>query len=42
MSAAAHVTFIHGISNKVAADALLRNWLDALADQGGPNLRPRA
>jgi predicted alpha/beta hydrolase family esterase len=34
----AQVTFIHGIGNKVASDALLRRWLDLLADDGGPDL----
>lgn len=35
----AHVTFVHGIANKVAPDELLRGWLDALRDNGGPDLR---
>lgn len=35
----AHVTFVHGIANKVAPDELLRGWLDALRDDGGPDLR---
>ena len=30
----AHVTFIHGICNKVAPDKLLANWRDELADGG--------
>jgi hypothetical protein len=34
----AQVTFIHGIGNKVASDALLRRWLELLADEGGPDL----
>lgn len=33
-----HVTFIHGISNKPAAKALHRLWLDALARDDGPDL----
>ena len=32
----AHVTFIHGISNKPPADQLLRIWRDALADAADP------
>jgi hypothetical protein len=28
----AHVTFIHGISNKPTADDLIRIWREALAD----------
>jgi hypothetical protein len=34
----AHVTFIHGISNKPPADVLLKRWLQALAASGGPDL----
>jgi hypothetical protein len=33
-----HVTFIHGIANKVASGPLLNSWIDALRD-GGPDLR---
>lgn len=33
-----HVTFIHGISNKVAEGPLLKAWLDALRDNDGPDL----
>ena len=32
----AHVTFIHGISNKPPADDLLRIWQRALADAADP------
>lgn len=35
----AHVTFVHGIANKVAAEALERVWLDALREGGGLDLR---
>jgi hypothetical protein len=34
----AHVTFIHGIANKVAEGPLLKAWLDALRDNDGPDL----
>src|SRR3954452_4780200 len=34
----AHVTFIHGIANKVAEGSLLKAWLDALYDNDGPDL----
>jgi hypothetical protein len=34
----AQVTFVHGIANKVAPDELVRGWLDALRDDGGPDL----
>ena len=34
-----HVTFIHGIGNKVEAKALERFWVDALRKAGGPDLR---
>lgn len=34
----AHVTFIHGIANKVDSEPLLRSWIDALRDDGGPDL----
>src|SRR5262249_51859517 len=40
-TAVAHLTFIHGIANKPPSDALLALWLNALADSGGPDLRPR-
>ncbi len=33
-----HVTFIHGIGNKVEAASLERSWVDALRDGGGPDL----
>ena len=33
-----HVTFIHGIANKPAADVLLRLWRDALANDDGLDL----
>jgi hypothetical protein len=33
-----HVTFIHGIGNKVEAKSLERSWVDALRDGGGPDL----
>jgi hypothetical protein len=32
----AHVTFIHGISNKPPADELLRIWRDALGNAADP------
>ncbi len=35
----AHVTFVHGIANKIAAEHLLQGWLDALRDEDGPDLR---
>ncbi len=35
----AHVTLIHGIANKPAADQLLGAWLDYLAADGGLDLR---
>jgi hypothetical protein len=34
----AHVTFVHGISNKPPPDDLLRAWVAALADDGGVDL----
>jgi hypothetical protein len=34
----AHVTFIHGIANKPPRDVLLRSWIAALGDGGGPEL----
>jgi hypothetical protein len=34
----AHVTFIHGIGNKLDRTRLERAWLDALRDGGGPDL----
>lgn len=34
----AHVTFIHGISNKPPKDDLLRSWIAALEDDGGVDL----
>lgn len=37
----AHVIFVHGISNKPAPDALLRQWLAALAGDGGIDLPAR-
>lgn len=33
-----HVTFIHGMCNKPAADLLLQSWLSSLADGGGLDL----
>ncbi len=33
-----HVTFIHGMGNKVEAGSLERSWVDALRDGGGPDL----
>lgn len=33
-----HVTFIHGIGNKPPRDVLLRSWIAALEDGGGPEL----
>ncbi len=33
-----HVTFIHGIGNKVEAKSLEQSWVDALRDGGGPDL----
>jgi hypothetical protein len=33
-----HVTFIHGIGNKIEAGALELSWVDALRDGGGPDL----
>jgi hypothetical protein len=34
-----HVTFVHGIGNKVEAGPLERSWVDALRDGSGPDLR---
>jgi hypothetical protein len=34
----AHVTFIHGIGNKIEAKLLERAWIDALGDSGGPDI----
>ena len=34
-----HVTFVHGIANKIAADDLHHEWLDALRDGDGVDLR---
>jgi hypothetical protein len=34
----AHITFIHGISNKPPKDKLLRIWCDSLAESGGIEL----
>jgi hypothetical protein len=33
-----HVTFIHGIGNKVEPGLLERAWVDSLRDNGGPDL----
>ena len=33
-----HITFIHGIANKVEPGRLLIGWLDAIRDVGGPDL----
>jgi hypothetical protein len=33
-----HVTFVHGIGNKVEPELLERAWVDALRDSGGPDL----
>lgn len=33
-----HVTFIHGIGNKVEKDRLEQAWLDSLREGGGPDL----
>jgi len=33
-----HVTFIHGIANKIEPGGLEQAWLDALRDSGGPDL----
>lgn len=37
----AHITFIHGIANKPAADRLLEIWLRSLAQDDGINLATR-
>jgi hypothetical protein len=34
-----HLLFIHGIANKPDAETLLRDWMTALADGGGLDLR---
>lgn len=36
-----HVTFVHGIGNKPAAEALLESWERSLADAGGIDLGTR-